>query len=52
MFRAIIEVAITAFIVVGTVGVIYVGYTSLHAAIYDPSLPHGEMWSALFGPSR
>ena len=52
MFRSIIEAAITAFIVVGTLAVIYVGYTALHAAIYDPSLPHGEMWRALFGSGR
>ena len=52
MFRSIIEVAITAFIVVGTLAVIYVGYSLLHAAIYDPSLPHDEMWQNLFGRWR
>ena len=52
MFRAIFEVAVTAFIVIGTIGVVYVLYTHLHAAIYDPSLPHDGLWQELFSPSR
>lgn len=50
MFRAIFEVAISVFIVVGSIGVIYVLYNTLHGAVYDPSLPHDVLWRALFSP--
>ena len=49
MFRAIIEFAIGLVIIIGTVGVIYAVYTGLHTAVYDPSVPHGELWRAFFG---
>jgi len=52
MLRVLFETAISALIVVGTVGVIYVLYTTLHGAIYDPSLPHDALWRTLFGGSN
>lgn len=52
MFKAILEVAITLVIVVGTLAVAFVVYRALHAAIYDPSLPHDALWRILFDPGK
>ena len=51
MFKAIIDVSVTAIIILGTIGVIHVGYTAQHGTIDDPSLPHGDLWRALYSLS-
>lgn len=52
MLKVILEFALWAFILLGSVAVVFVVYTGLHSSIYDPSLPHDTLWKALFGPSR
>lgn len=52
MLKSIFEVAISALIIVGTLAVVYIAYTTLHGAIYDPSLPHDALWKMLFGSSN
>lgn len=52
MLKAIIEVAMGIFIIVGTVGVLTIAYVGFNSAIYDPSVPHGWLWQAFFSPDR
>ncbi len=52
MIKAILEVAITIFIVLGTLVVAYVFYIALQAAMPGPSTPHDTFWNLLFGPPR
>jgi hypothetical protein len=50
MMKAIVEVSITATIVLGTAAAAFIIYNGMHAAIFNPSVPHDVLWRALFGP--
>jgi hypothetical protein len=49
MFRTIMEAAISAFIVLGSIATAWLLYSKVSAVLHDPSLPHGVVWHALFG---
>ena len=49
MLRAVVEVSITVTIVLGTAAAAFIIYNGMHAAIFNPSVPHDVLWRALFG---
>ena len=49
MLRAVVEVSITVTIVLGTAAAAFIIYNGIHAAIFNPSVPHDVLWRALFG---